>query len=217
MLCHPPPGTDCQAVQPTVGGNSLRSLGRDTAVLLSDLTQGASNWIQSFLDPSHTSGARRSLQSTPRRSQQHVESSAAVASCEGHLEYPEGFAPLRSECLAFVSPTSCPIIRNPFVSPLLAPTELLRGLPPVYIVVGEGGQGLNFQYQFWLQIINQDIAQNAGFKSVFSLFSTGVLYLIVLILMPAIHSFLSVRLALKKAFVNHAAELCILQEGPHSL
>ncbi|XP_075868373.1 lipase, hormone-sensitive a isoform X2 [Nelusetta ayraudi] len=127
-------GTDCQAVQPMLGENSLRSLGRDTAILLSDLTQGASNWIQSFLDPSHTSGGRRSLPSTPRRSQHHVESSVSAASCEGHLEYPEGFAPLRSECLAFVSPTSCPIIRNPFVSPLLAPTELLRGLPPVYIV-----------------------------------------------------------------------------------
>lgn len=143
MFCHPPPGTDCQAVQPTVGENSLRSLGRDTAILLSDLTQGASNWIQSFLDPSHTLGGRRSLPSTPRRSQQHVESSVSAASCEGHLEYPEGFAPLRSECLAFVSPTSCPIIRNPFVSPLLAPTELLRGLPPVYIVVREGGCGLH--------------------------------------------------------------------------
>lgn len=143
MLCHAPPGIDCQVVQPTVGQNSLRSLGRDTAVLLSDLTQGASNWIQSFLDPTHTSGGRRSLPSTPRRSQQGVGSSASAASCEGHLEYPEGFAPLRSECLAYVSPTSCPIIRNPFVSPLLAPTELLRGLPPVYIVVRKGGCGLH--------------------------------------------------------------------------
>lgn len=139
----PPSGTDCQAVQPLVEGSSLRSLGRDTAMLLSDLTQGASNWIQSYLDPSNTSGGRRSLQSAPGRSQQHVESSASAASCEGHLEYPEGFAPLRSECRAFVSPTSCPIIRNPFVSPLLAPTELLRGLPPVYIVVRGGSCGLD--------------------------------------------------------------------------
>lgn len=144
MLCHRPPGTDCQAVQPTVGSSGLRSLGRDTAVLLSDLTQGASNWIQSFLDPTHTSGGRRSLLSTPRRSQQGTGSNASASSCEGHLEYPEGFAPLRSECLAYVSPTSCPIIRNPFVSPLLAPDELLRGLPPVFIVVREGNCG------FWL-------------------------------------------------------------------
>lgn len=150
LLCPPPAGTDCQAVQPPVEGSSLRSLGRDTAMLLSDLTQGASNWIQSFLDPSHTSGGRRSLQSAPGRSQQHVESSASAASCEGHLEYPEGFAPLRSECLAFVSPTSCPIIRNPFVSPLLAPTELLRGLPPVYIVVRGGSCGLDLVNLFWL-------------------------------------------------------------------
>lgn len=141
MFCHPPTGIDCQAVQPTVGGNSLRSLGRDTALLLGDLTQGASNWIQSFLDPTHNSGARRSLPTTPRRSQQG--SIASAATCEGHLEYPEGFAPLRSECLAYVSPTSSPIIRNPFVSPLLAPTELLRGLPPVHIVVREGGCGFD--------------------------------------------------------------------------
>uniref|UniRef100_H3CD27 Hormone-sensitive lipase n=1 Tax=Tetraodon nigroviridis TaxID=99883 RepID=H3CD27_TETNG len=44
------------------------------------------------------------------------------------------FEPLRSECRASVSLTSCPIIRNPFVSPLLAPSSLLRGLPPLHIV-----------------------------------------------------------------------------------
>ncbi|CAJ1082797.1 lipase%2C hormone-sensitive a [Xyrichtys novacula] len=131
-------GADCQSVQPAVGSGSLSALGRDTAVLLSDLTQGASNWIQSFLDPTRTSGGARSLSSSPRRSQSNTANKTAAQSstqdCEDHMEYPEGFQPLRSECLAFVRPTTCPIIKNPFVSPLLAPNNLLRGLPPVHIV-----------------------------------------------------------------------------------
>lgn len=49
-------------------------------------------------------------------------------------DYPDGFAPLRSERLAMISASDCPIVKNPFVSPLLAPDNLLRGLPPVHIV-----------------------------------------------------------------------------------
>ncbi|KAE8282501.1 Hormone-sensitive lipase [Larimichthys crocea] len=132
-------GADCQSVQPAVGSGSLSSLGRDTAVLLSDLTQGASNWIQSFLDPArNTSGGGRSQSLSLRRTQSHEirrpSSHTSTANSTDHLYYPPGFEPLRSECLAFVRPTSCPIIRNPFVSPLLAPNNLLRGLPPVHIV-----------------------------------------------------------------------------------
>ncbi len=132
------PGADSQTVQPAVGSSSLSALGRDTALLLSDLTQGASNWIQSFLDPMRTSGGVRSLSSTRRTSQSSETHRTSTPNCGGHMDYPEGFEPLRSECLAFVRPTSCPIIRNPFVSPLLAPKNLLRGLPPVHIVVREG-------------------------------------------------------------------------------
>lgn len=142
MLYHPPTGIHYQTVQPAVGSNTLRSLSRDTAVLLSDLTQGASNWIQSLLDPTRTLGGTRSLSPTPRSPQpieaRSTSAHGSVANCEVHMDYPEGFEPLRSECLAFVSPTSCPIIRNPFVSPLLAPCDLLRGLPPVHIVVRKG-------------------------------------------------------------------------------
>ncbi|XP_008284011.1 lipase, hormone-sensitive a [Stegastes partitus] len=126
-------GAECQSVQPAVGSGGLSSLGRDTAMLLSDLTHGASNWIQSFLDPTRTSDAGRS----PSQRRIDAGRTSAVASPTNsgcHVEYPEGFEPLRSECLAFVRPTSCPIIRNPFVSPLLAPNNLLRGLPPVHIV-----------------------------------------------------------------------------------
>ncbi|XP_041665686.1 lipase, hormone-sensitive a [Cheilinus undulatus] len=132
-------GADCQTVQPAVGNSGLSSLSRDTAVLLSDLTQGASNWIQSFLDPARATGGTRSLSSSPKRSQNNgtahrTTNNNSTQNCGDYMEYPEGFQPLRSECLAFIRPTSCPIIKNPFVSPLLAPNNLLRGLPPVYIV-----------------------------------------------------------------------------------
>uniref|UniRef100_A0A8C9X6A5 Hormone-sensitive lipase n=1 Tax=Sander lucioperca TaxID=283035 RepID=A0A8C9X6A5_SANLU len=131
-------GTESQMAQPAVESGSLSSLGRDTAVLLGDLTQGASNWIQSFLDPMRTTGGARSLSSTPRGSPSNetrmTSTRTSTTNCGSRTDYPEGFEPLRSECLAFIRPTSCPIIRNPFVSPVLAPNNLLRGLPPVHIV-----------------------------------------------------------------------------------
>lgn len=121
-------------MQTAASSGSLSALGRDTAALLSDLTQGASNWIQSFLDPMRTTGGTRSLSSAQRGPTGGAARNPA-AQCGAQVDYPEGFEPMRSECLAFVRPTSCPIIRNPFVSPLLAPASLLRGLPPVHIVV----------------------------------------------------------------------------------
>uniref|UniRef100_A0AAQ6AFN3 Hormone-sensitive lipase n=1 Tax=Amphiprion ocellaris TaxID=80972 RepID=A0AAQ6AFN3_AMPOC len=122
-------GAESGSVQPAVGGGGLSSLGRDTAMLLSDLTQGASSWIQSFLDPTRTSD-----QPQRRIGAGRTSAVASATNSECHVDFPEGFEPLRSECLAFVRPTSCPIIRNPFVSPLLAPNNMLRGLPPVHIV-----------------------------------------------------------------------------------
>ncbi|KAJ3608882.1 hypothetical protein NHX12_023411 [Muraenolepis orangiensis] len=125
-------GNICKGVQPVVGSGSLSALGRDTAMLLSDLTQGASNWLQSFLDPTHAiSPSRTPLALAPplRRSGGGCGEDDGMS-----RDYPEGFQPLRSECLAFVLQAACPVIKNPFVSPLLAPDELLRGLPPVHIV-----------------------------------------------------------------------------------
>ncbi|KAM4725400.1 lipase, hormone-sensitive a isoform 1-T1 [Anableps anableps] len=118
-------GSDFQTVQPAERTGSLSALGRDTALLLSDLTQGASNWIQSFLDPARTS---------PSPSHCRASAPAASSSSADILHYPDGFQPLRSECHAYVLPTSCPVIRNPFVSPVLAPPSLLKGLPPVHLV-----------------------------------------------------------------------------------
>lgn len=132
-----------------MGRHSVSSLRRNTAVLLSDLTQGASNWISSFLEPGRMSGPGLPT-TTMRRTQSNVTFRTAPDVSAGHhrshVSYPEGFQPLRSECQAFVSLTSCPIIRNPFVSPLLAPTNLLRGLPPVHIVVRDERSTSQIQY-----------------------------------------------------------------------
>ncbi|XP_035278182.1 hormone-sensitive lipase isoform X3 [Anguilla anguilla] len=49
-------------------------------------------------------------------------------------EFPEGFEPVRSEHLAEMRLQSSPIVRNPYMSPLLAPDSMLRGLPPIHIV-----------------------------------------------------------------------------------
>uniref|UniRef100_A0A8C5HM58 Hormone-sensitive lipase n=1 Tax=Gouania willdenowi TaxID=441366 RepID=A0A8C5HM58_GOUWI len=124
-------GVDSDAVTPAAECPNLSAFCRDTAVLLGDLTQGASNWIQSFLGPARASGSSSSLALTPRRAS--TSSAHARGDPTEAVGYPEGFAPLRSESLAFVNLTSCPLIRNPFVSPLLAPEALLRGLPPVHI------------------------------------------------------------------------------------
>uniref|UniRef100_A0A667ZBH5 Hormone-sensitive lipase n=1 Tax=Myripristis murdjan TaxID=586833 RepID=A0A667ZBH5_9TELE len=127
-------GAESQTVQPEMGPTNLSALGRDTALLLSDLTQGAANWIQSFLGPTRNSIGGRSQRSSSGGETRRTFSCTSATSCRDPMDYPEGFEPLRSECLAFVHPTSCPIIKNPFVSPLLAPNNLLRGLPPVHIV-----------------------------------------------------------------------------------
>ncbi|XP_072227182.1 lipase, hormone-sensitive a [Leuresthes tenuis] len=124
-------GADFQTVEAAERRGSLSALGRDTALLLSDLTQGASNWIQSFLDPNRTLGRTGSQ----RRNVAHRASAhASTPNSADLVHYPDGFVPLRSDCLALVHPTSCPVVRNPFVSPLLAPANLLRGLPPVHLV-----------------------------------------------------------------------------------
>lgn len=51
--------------------------------------------------------------------------------------FPGDFEPLRSEQLAKMNVDSSPVFRNPYMSPLLAPDHMLKGLPPVHIVVRE--------------------------------------------------------------------------------
>lgn len=50
-------------------------------------------------------------------------------------EFPLGFEPLRSQQLAEMRVESSPVVKDPFCSPLLAPDSMLKGLPPVHIVV----------------------------------------------------------------------------------
>ncbi|XP_042166073.1 lipase, hormone-sensitive a isoform X2 [Oncorhynchus tshawytscha] len=130
-------GVDSQAVQPTEGTSTLSALGRDTALLISDLTHGASNWIQSFL-PAEVLGSLSSSHQKSLDNEAHYRStspsSSSSNSSSGPRDYPEGFEPLRSERLAVIQTPSCPIVKNPFVSPLLSPDDLLRGLPPVHLV-----------------------------------------------------------------------------------
>ncbi|KAG7278778.1 hypothetical protein CRUP_019084 [Coryphaenoides rupestris] len=121
----------CTGLQPVVGSGTLSAFGRDTALLLGDLTQGVSNWLQSFLDPTHRSSGpaplsslsppvRRSASDSIRRSD--VDGGGGGdgggGDCSSSSDYPEGFEPLRSECLAFVLQDSCPVIKNPFASAL---------------------------------------------------------------------------------------------------
>lgn len=50
--------------------------------------------------------------------------------------FPEGFHPRRCSQGAMWMPLySAPIVKNPFMSPLLAPDSMLQTLPPVHIVV----------------------------------------------------------------------------------
>lgn len=60
--------------------------------------------------------------------------------------FPEGFHPRRSSQGVLHMPLySAPIVKNPFMSPLLAPDNMLKTLPPVHIVVrtrpGQGAAG----------------------------------------------------------------------------
>ncbi|KAJ8005251.1 hypothetical protein DPEC_G00144700 [Dallia pectoralis] len=49
-------------------------------------------------------------------------------------EFPLGFEPLRSDKLAEMKLSTSSVVRNPYMSPLLAPDSMLRGLPPIHLV-----------------------------------------------------------------------------------
>ncbi|XP_066531136.1 lipase, hormone-sensitive a isoform X2 [Hoplias malabaricus] len=123
-------GADCESVQTKQQLDTLSALGQDTAMLLGDITQGASNWLQSILNNASVSSA------PANRSANGPQNSVPQSddTLQGCGEFPEGFEPLRSGCLAEIRTPCNPIMKNPFVSPLLAPDSLLKGLPPVHIV-----------------------------------------------------------------------------------
>uniref|UniRef100_A0A3B4B259 Hormone-sensitive lipase n=1 Tax=Periophthalmus magnuspinnatus TaxID=409849 RepID=A0A3B4B259_9GOBI len=202
-------GNEPQAEKQVEKASTLSMVRRDTALLLRDFRQGASNWIHSLLDsnkdsvrksiseaaissphadppvPSETSEfSTRKLsvksqtcqdlglhnncisQSAPLLSVtedpvSHIPtdinfylskeddpsmavdlSSVAIpppageegSESEHPREFPMGFEPLRSEQLAEMRLHSSPVVKDPFCSPLLAPDNMLKGLPPVHIV-----------------------------------------------------------------------------------
>ncbi|XP_078389599.1 hormone-sensitive lipase [Cetorhinus maximus] len=50
-------------------------------------------------------------------------------------EFPGGFQPLRSDtATGNIKLQTTAIVKNPFMSPLLAPDDMLRGLPPIHLV-----------------------------------------------------------------------------------
>jgi len=125
-------GANCQSVQPAQHLDTLTALGQDTVKMLSSFAQGASNWIQTFIDPKAppSSNGATTSSSGPSPSKSHP-----VKRPQEVQDYPENFEPLRSRCLSDIQTPRTPIMKNPFVSPLLAPDKLLKGLPPVHIVV----------------------------------------------------------------------------------
>ncbi|XP_028835732.1 hormone-sensitive lipase isoform X4 [Denticeps clupeoides] len=185
--------------------STLSMVKRDTALLLRDFKQGASNWIHSLLDSNKATAAADSVRKSvseatlnsahsdppvpdepspfsqrkkAMKSQTcqdlgvHLDSSQHSSLLSEHTpeevnfffsedpdpsmssalsfvamppsggeegserqrEFPEGFEPLRSEQLADMRLQSSPIVKDPYVSPLLAPDKMLKGLPPVHLV-----------------------------------------------------------------------------------
>uniref|UniRef100_A0A9J8A8V4 Hormone-sensitive lipase n=1 Tax=Cyprinus carpio carpio TaxID=630221 RepID=A0A9J8A8V4_CYPCA len=107
------------------------SVTADTVKLLTNFTQGATNWFQNLLEPKAAAAASSSTipSDAPSPSKSHSVEKPRVVQ-----EYPENFQPLRSRCLVDMHTPCTPLMKNPFVSPLLAPDSLLKGLPPVHIV-----------------------------------------------------------------------------------
>lgn len=76
----------------------------------------------------------------PGNSQEEAEAKDEVSPMDGvprvRAAFPEGFHPRRSSQGVLHMPLySAPIVKNPFMSPLLAPDSMLKTLPPVHIVV----------------------------------------------------------------------------------
>ncbi|XP_044290922.1 hormone-sensitive lipase isoform X1 [Varanus komodoensis] len=75
------------------------------------------------------------LEPQPGFSSSNREHEATSSTPNNHMTFPDGFRPLHSDQPAIhLLPKLSPILKNPFVSPLLAPDEMLKGLPPIHIV-----------------------------------------------------------------------------------
>uniref|UniRef100_A0A8C1SXZ1 Hormone-sensitive lipase n=1 Tax=Cyprinus carpio TaxID=7962 RepID=A0A8C1SXZ1_CYPCA len=126
-------GSSCQSLQPAQQIDTLAALGQDTVKLLTNFAQGATNWFQNLLEPKAAAAAAASSSTIPSDAPSPSKSHS-VEKPRVVQEYPENFQPLRSRCLVDMHTPCTPLMKNPFVSPLLAPDSLLKGLPPVHIV-----------------------------------------------------------------------------------
>ncbi|XP_070767410.1 hormone-sensitive lipase [Enoplosus armatus] len=115
--------------------STLSLVRRDTALMLRDFRQGASNWIHSLLDSNRASASPSTAAETPPGATgPHSCKPKTNEKLEHPREFPLGFEPLRSEQLTEMKVESSPVVKDPFCSPLLAPDSMLKGLPPVHIV-----------------------------------------------------------------------------------
>eukprot|EP00079_Xenopus_tropicalis_P027781 XP_012822153.1 PREDICTED: hormone-sensitive lipase isoform X2 [Xenopus tropicalis] len=109
--------------------------GQDGTEQLSPLSpqmQGGSFFLSESESDSDTSG-----QCLKGESPIHLkENIPPFHSSEGStLGFPEGFQPLRSQNgVANMTLQTSAIVHNPYMSPLLAPDNMLQGLPPIHIV-----------------------------------------------------------------------------------
>uniref|UniRef100_A0A8D0HHB7 Hormone-sensitive lipase n=1 Tax=Sphenodon punctatus TaxID=8508 RepID=A0A8D0HHB7_SPHPU len=63
------------------------------------------------------------------------EQETVASSDDESTGFPDGFQPLRSDQPANrITMETSPILKNPFMSPLLAPDHMLKGLPPIHLV-----------------------------------------------------------------------------------
>uniref|UniRef100_A0A3P8RGB3 Hormone-sensitive lipase n=1 Tax=Astatotilapia calliptera TaxID=8154 RepID=A0A3P8RGB3_ASTCA len=113
--------------------STLSLVRRDTALLLRDFRQGASNWIHSLIDSSRAPASTSTAPEAPTEAT-GIQVTVIVVSCQVGTLVAIPPPPLRSEQLAEMKVESSPVVKDPFCSPLLAPDSMLKGLPPVHIV-----------------------------------------------------------------------------------
>lgn len=78
--------------------------------------------------------------------------------------FPEGFHPRRSSQGPIHMPLySAPIVKNPFMSPLLAPDHMLKTLPPVHIVVSVERGTARWDSRGWRRELGGGGVKSKGF------------------------------------------------------
>ncbi|XP_068780375.1 hormone-sensitive lipase isoform X1 [Struthio camelus] len=120
-------------------------------LLLRDLRRGAAAWLGALRprrppEPGRKSVSEAAQEPPAARRKSRVGQEAAGGRGDGGdkdkgdedgggFEYPDDFQPLRTtRPPANFALASAAVVKNPYMSPLLAPDAMLRGLPPVHLV-----------------------------------------------------------------------------------